>query len=270
MDALSLNRSLGLAFSGGGARGAYQIGVWKALEEAGLVSGVGAVTGASVGAINGALFCMGNWGYAHDLWTKGDASLVFDQLREHKDKGLKNLALAMAADYVKNRGLRVNTLRETLSRALDEPAIRQAAARFGLVVYNQNNRVGEYWFVKEIPPGFLSDFVLASASFPLFQPCRINGQQYRDGGLADLIPYPMAFSSPGIRRVIGIDVSVGTQILPAYRIRRREYANRLLLIRPSQRLPLPLNFSQQAIRYQIQIGVQDGRKAIQANLPFFI
>lgn len=270
MDALSLNRSLGLAFSGGGARGAYQIGVWKALEEAGVVSGVGAVTGASVGAINGALFCMGNWGYAHDLWTKGDASLVFDQLREHKDKGLKNLALAMAADYVKNRGLRVNTLRETLSRALDEPAIRQAAARFGLVVYNQNNRVGEYWFVKEIPPGFLSDFVLASASFPLFQPCRINGQQYRDGGLADLIPYPMAFSSPGIRRVIGIDVSVGTQILPAYRIRRREYANRLLLIRPSQRLPLPLNFSQQAIRYQIQIGVQDGRKAIQANLPFFI
>lgn len=264
------NRPLGLALSGGGARGAYQIGVWKALEEAGLTSWFGAVTGASVGAINGALVCMGDWEYARELWTKGDPSLLFDQLKDQKEKGLKNPAWGMAADYLKNRGLRVNNLRETLRLALDEPAIRRAEARFGLVVYNQNDRVGEYWFVEQIPNGFLSEFVLASASFPLFQPCRINGQVYQDGGLADLIPYPMAFSAPGISRVIAVDVSVGTRILPAYRNRIREFANRLLLIRPSKRLPLPLNFSQRAIQYQIQLGVSDGRRVIQSNLPFFI
>ncbi|MBK6948612.1 MAG: patatin-like phospholipase family protein [Haliscomenobacter sp.] len=269
MDA-SGNRSLGLALSGGGARGAYQIGVWKALEEAGLTSRFGAATGASVGAINGALVCMGDWEYAFTFWTQGDVSRVFDQMKERKDRGLINLTLAMAADYVNNRGLRVNNLRETLRQALDEPAIRRAAARFGLVVYNQRYRVGEYWFVEDIPSGFLSDFVLASASFPLFQPCRINGQVYRDGGLADLIPFPMAFGVPGISRVIGIDVSVGTRILPAYRRRVREYEDRLLLIRPSKTLPLPLNFSRRAIYDQIRLGIQDGRKAIQSNLPFFI
>ena len=53
---LDLTKEYGLVLDGGGARGAYQIGAWKALKEAGIK--IAAVAGTSVGALNGALICM--------------------------------------------------------------------------------------------------------------------------------------------------------------------------------------------------------------------
>lgn len=53
---LDLTKEYGLVLDGGGARGAYQIGAWKALREAGVK--IEAVAGTSVGALNGALICM--------------------------------------------------------------------------------------------------------------------------------------------------------------------------------------------------------------------
>lgn len=45
---IDLNKEYGLVFDGGGARGAYQIGAWRALSEAGVK--ISAVAGTSVGA----------------------------------------------------------------------------------------------------------------------------------------------------------------------------------------------------------------------------
>ena len=47
---------IGLVLSGGGAKGAYEVGVWQVLEETGISSNVTAISGTSVGAINAALF----------------------------------------------------------------------------------------------------------------------------------------------------------------------------------------------------------------------
>lgn len=47
---------IGLVLSGGGAKGAYEVGVWQAMEEMGLAGDVKAISGTSVGAINAALF----------------------------------------------------------------------------------------------------------------------------------------------------------------------------------------------------------------------
>lgn len=57
---LTLDPSLeyGVVLEGGGARGAYQIGALKAVTEAGIR--IGAVAGASVGALNGVFLCMGD------------------------------------------------------------------------------------------------------------------------------------------------------------------------------------------------------------------
>ena len=43
----------GLVLGGGGARGSYEIGVWKALKELGIP--IIGVAGTSVGALNGAI-----------------------------------------------------------------------------------------------------------------------------------------------------------------------------------------------------------------------
>lgn len=55
-NSLAYAAPLGLILSGGGAKGAYEVGVWSALHEAGLASDVAAVSGTSIGAVNAALF----------------------------------------------------------------------------------------------------------------------------------------------------------------------------------------------------------------------
>ena len=47
---------IALVLSGGGAKGAYEVGVWQELQAAGIASRVAAISGTSVGAINAALF----------------------------------------------------------------------------------------------------------------------------------------------------------------------------------------------------------------------
>ena len=53
---LDTSKTYAIALEGGGAKGAYEIGVWKALDEAGVK--YNAVSGTSVGALNGALMVM--------------------------------------------------------------------------------------------------------------------------------------------------------------------------------------------------------------------
>ena len=81
---IDLNKEYGIVFDGGGARGAYQIGAWKALHEAGVK--INAVAGTSVGALNGALLCMGDLEKAEKLWeniTYSDVMEIDDALMEN-------------------------------------------------------------------------------------------------------------------------------------------------------------------------------------------
>lgn len=58
---------VGLVFAGGGAKGAYQIGVWKALKEKGIQ--IDAVSGASIGAFNATLFAGNDFEKAENIWV---------------------------------------------------------------------------------------------------------------------------------------------------------------------------------------------------------
>ena len=63
---IDVTKEYALCLEGGGAKGAYQIGAWRALKEAGVR--INAVAGTSVGALNGALICMGDLETAEDIW----------------------------------------------------------------------------------------------------------------------------------------------------------------------------------------------------------
>ena len=56
----------GLVLAGGGCKGVYQIGVWRALREMGV--SITAVVGTSVGAMNGALVALDRYDEAVTLW----------------------------------------------------------------------------------------------------------------------------------------------------------------------------------------------------------
>lgn len=65
-----------LVLSGGGARGAYQAGVWRALDELGIKIDI--ITGTSVGAINAAMVAQGELDLACSLWKEMETHMVFD------------------------------------------------------------------------------------------------------------------------------------------------------------------------------------------------
>ena len=71
----------GIVLSGGGARGAYQIGVAKALTEAGLFDGIDAYAGASVGSLNAVLLASGELERAERLWLDVDRDTLFKEER---------------------------------------------------------------------------------------------------------------------------------------------------------------------------------------------
>ena len=68
------NGKRGIVLSGGGTKGAYEIGVWRALREFSVDYQI--VTGTSIGSINGALMAMGDFEKAEKVWH----SMVMEDL----------------------------------------------------------------------------------------------------------------------------------------------------------------------------------------------
>lgn len=64
---MKIKRDWGLVLAGGGGKGAYEIGAWKALLERKQLR-ISAVSGTSVGALNAALFSAGSLGKAETIW----------------------------------------------------------------------------------------------------------------------------------------------------------------------------------------------------------
>ena len=76
-------RNIGLVLCGGGAKGAYQVGVIRVLEEFGLLDEVQAVAGASIGGINGALFLQYTPDEIEEFWLRCPWSSVFSVSKEN-------------------------------------------------------------------------------------------------------------------------------------------------------------------------------------------
>lgn len=66
-QAIAARGTIGLVLGGGGAKGAYEIGCWKALRECG-IEHFGAIAGTSVGALNAVLVAQDDYGRAEAIW----------------------------------------------------------------------------------------------------------------------------------------------------------------------------------------------------------
>ena len=174
---------IGLALSGGGARGVAHVGVLKALAEAGVRADV--VAGTSSGAIVGALSCYG--ASPADLAAFARVGVGVKLLRFGNPlRGLIKLSL----------------LREKLEAVL--PTDDFACLQTPLTVTAANLQHGELRLFSEGP---LIAAVQASCAVPLlFHPVEIDGEQYIDGGLYMNLP------APPIRE--RCDLLIGSNVMP--------------------------------------------------------
>ena len=203
-----INKSYCLVLGGGGARGAYEIGVWKALRE--LEIPINAVAGTSAGALNAAFVAQDDFETAEKLFRNITINQIANIPREFLTAGKIDRDLGklrrLSGYLLEHRGLDTSPLKKLIESHLKEDVIRNSGMDFGLVTYNLSSFTPMHCFLEDIPAGRLSEFLFASASHPLFGPAKIDKAHLTDGGVTDNIPYNM-MKQRGYRRIIAVDLS---------------------------------------------------------------
>ena len=197
-----------LALGGGGARGAYEIGVWRALREMG-EDRFDIITGTSVGALNGAAIAQGDYEKAVRFWddVSTEKILRFDT-KEGTELSESTLAVmkTFTREAIRNRGADTSPLREMLSACIEEEKVRASGVDFGLVTVSLPAGKPHCLFLSEVPQGRLLDFLMASSAFfPAMQAQVIDGTAYVDGGYYDNVPAAMA-AARGAVDILAVDL----------------------------------------------------------------
>lgn len=191
---LDLNREYGIVLEGGGARGAYQVGAWRALKEAGVK--IKGVSGTSVGALNGAMICMDELEKAEEIWGNMDYSNVLDVDAKVIDS-LKKLNpktfnfTEMAAEVrriVKGRGLNIDPLKALIETMVDEDKIKNSPCELYVTTLSVSEVKEVNFDVKTAEKGTMKDMLLASSYFPGFKNDKLFGKTYMDGGSVNNVP----------------------------------------------------------------------------------
>ncbi len=219
-----------LVLGGGGSKGAYEIGVWQALNELGI--NIDIVTGTSIGAVNGALVAQNDFEKAKEIWSKMEEGTV----TEFTEK---------------------NRLKEMLYANLDENKIRNSVTKYGIVTVEFPSFKSHCVFVDEIQSGKLIDYILASAAcFPIIDPHEIDNKKFIDGAYFDNVPAKMAIDA-GAQTIIAVDLdAIGIVKKEAFK-----QAESLVLITPNWDLGSFFVFNRENTKRIIRLGYLDTMKA---------
>ena len=176
---------VGLVLGGGAARGFAHIGVIQVLEEAGIKPNL--VVGTSAGSLVAALYASG----------KNGAQL---------QKVAETMEEATFADWtlpIFSRGLlRGEALARYVSLQVNGRLIESTPIPLGIVATDLNSGLGMLF-----QRGDIATAVRASSAVPaIFQPVKISGHEYVDGGLVSPVPVRYA-RQMGAEFVIAVDIS---------------------------------------------------------------
>lgn len=188
---------VGLVLSGGGAKGAYQAGVWKAMVKTGVAERVKAISGTSAGAINAAAFAMvRNPDKIESFWHNGVNQIVtpnFTALSPLKVLEAVD-AFADGKPFPLHGLLDCDALKSLLNDALKGrrplsggPAIYATSLECRGGSFSEFERSSyrkiSFRLDEEQPQETRVEKILASCAIPLcFSPVEIDGKRYVDGG----------------------------------------------------------------------------------------
>ncbi len=178
---------VGLALGGGAARGFAHIGAIKVLEANGITPDL--IIGTSAGSVIGALYAAGFSGYQlHELALKMDEAEIAD----------------WAVPFLGQYGglIKGEALQNYVNRMVRNKPIEQLARPLGIVATDL--QTGKAIVFRRGNTGMA---VRASSSVPgVFQPVRIAGRDYVDGGLVAPVPVNLA-RGMGADFVVAVDIS---------------------------------------------------------------
>lgn len=182
----------GLVLGGGGARGSYQIGVWRALEE--LDISYDMISGTSVGALNGALLVQGDRDIAEHMWSNVDTTQILDVALQREDRTFTANQLIedtqlLTKAALANNGVSTLPLLEMICRMMDGDLMFKEPFPFFVVTTDAMTLTETVVPLSDMTADTLPKWLLASSSFyPMMAACQIDNRYYIDGGYRNNIP----------------------------------------------------------------------------------
>ena len=160
-----LSDEIGLVLEGGGGKGVFQIGAWKALDKLNILSQISAISGTSVGALNAVLYALDDFENAKKIWLLINQQTLFSP--EFEKNGLFS--------------------RDGLTHIIESlPLERLYSSRLKVFVnvFNKDENKVDTYLLNSMSIGDIKNLLLASSAIPvLYDEVVYNGIHYEDGGV---------------------------------------------------------------------------------------
>lgn len=237
-----------IVLSGGGAKGSYEIGVWKALRKLNINYDI--VTGTSVGALNGALMVQKDFLKALFLWYNLDYDDIFEVKKDYNKDDIHKLY----KEGILSGGVDISHLENTINKYINVNKFFKSDINFGLITVKVPSMKNIKMTKKELNKNNLKDYLVASAScFPAFKLKKIDNEYYIDGGFSDNMPINLAVEM-GADEIIAVDLDeIGIK-------RNLKYNVDVTYITPKNKIDSFLKFEKNSSRRGMRLGYNDTMK----------
>jgi NTE family protein len=265
-------KGIGLVLAGGGAKGAYQLGVWQALRKEKLEDLITHVAGTSVGAVNACMFAMGDIENCHGVWDtlrkedilaleheEGEKliqRLIFEfpvlRLQKGFQQKLKQALSAKLASGVFSR----EKMREIIENHTTESVLQNSRIQAYATCFSCSQMKSISFLLNGCTKKQVESILLASSALPLVFPIEtIKNERFLDGGVTDNVPVRHLYEL-GLRDFIVVHLSQKGLVDRAH-----FPGARFLEIVPQNTLGNffngTLNFDQKAIQGHIEQGERE-------------
>ena len=183
---------IGLALAGGGSRGAYQIGVYKALKKCHIK--IDGFVGTSIGALNAAMLASNRDKELYNLWKSINIGNIFgfsDNFISNLEKNKVNLKLIKSGltdlkKIILNKGISLDNYRKAIKDLNIEESLYKSNKDFGLVTVKFPEFKPLYLFKDDIKPNLLNEYIIASCYLPIFKMEKMN---FNHGRIYKILDY---------------------------------------------------------------------------------
>ena len=239
---------IGIVFEGGGGKGAYQIGAWKAIRELGIDKFVTCVSGTSVGALNAALFYKGDIHMAEDVWLSiNDKDILHE----------KDVDIYENGDCIFSHDKLSRLIHSSIKGASKSEICHTC---YVTCRYRDKNEYRYFKWSEIYDLELKKNVLLASAAIPvIFESVNIDGDWYIDGGAnGDNIPI-RPLERERLDYIIVLHLSNKPAIISSF-------AGEVIEIFPSSNLggllDGTLDFSGYSIKKRINQGYNDAKREL--------
>ena len=252
----------GLILQGGGAKGSYEAGAIRALNQRKINFDI--VGGTSIGAINAAMYVTENYYKMYKLWLTANSQDLFgietELLKRIDKKNTKNGDLksifSTIREILKNGGIDIKNIKSFLEKNIDENKFFNSNIDYYMNTFSLNDFKRVDVFKKDIPKGKLVEYVLSSAYLPFFKFEKIiDDRYYLDGGIITNCPID-ALIDHGCDEVYVIKA---WQSKVYYRNRRK---SKVHIIEPKENLGSIMLFDKEVSEYRMNLGYYDTIKCL--------